>query len=166
MSSEAEISVDRLSQAKSGQLIRFDQLPTHTTDMPLCSWPLTTIESRVKLHNIMSGMSFVLWDECQDKVFTFAATDIVVAFEEREDPEEPGTIVGKPTYYFIGPKGTYRTRSGLTHDSLTKLIAFEGPPPWNPPIIFSAYVGKTRSKNRCQCLTYVGRGDIEASTTA
>jgi hypothetical protein len=145
-----------------GFLVAYSALPS-TIDAPaICTWPLTDIKGRARLHQAINGKSHTLWDCCENGPFVFEVTHLAANFGQFESEDRPGEIIEGPRIMMIGPKGVFGSGSEYTFRALQELAKLEGLPPWNPPVVLCATRLPTRNKRTRMALELIDRGrDLE-----
>lgn len=140
-------------------LASYETLPLTADRQPVCTWPLTDVAGRAKLHQLIAGNTLVLWDLCEQKPIEIIVSDIAASFGSYEPEDRPGELVEGPVFYLCGPQGDYHTGGGSIFRSLQQLSLIEGAPPWHPPIILRAERCPTRSRKTRLALTFIGRSE-------
>lgn len=134
----------------------YEDLPHTVADRPICSWPLDTVEGRARLHQVISGTSSVLWDQCESAPLEILITDLAAHYSSWESAENPGELIAGPMLTMIGPSGQWHTGSDAVYESLRQLMMLEGPPPWNPALWLRVSRAPTRNKRMRMAVVYLG----------
>lgn len=135
----------------------YSNLPQTPADKPICTWDLSTTEGRARLHQVISGESYSLWDSCESGELLITVSDMAAHFSSFQPQDGDGELVAGPMLTLIGPNRSYHSGSANVYESLRQLMLLEGPPPWNPPVRLRISRAPTRNKRTRCVVAYIGR---------
>lgn len=141
---------------KVGILTSYESLPMSDSLPPVCTWQLTTVEGKAKLHQLIAGKSLVIWDECERGPVDIVISDLAASFGSWEPEDRPGELIEGPIFYLVGPGQAYHTGSALVYRAMQQLALIYGPPPWHPPVILRCERVPTRNRKMRLAVTLVG----------